>query len=171
MEPRVAGSKRTDLPFAADSGRSVGWREKKTAEAIQEEISRELTSLLEVIFIGLRKSDRFDLEAVEMSVRAAAHQMGAKILEELLRAPESFQRQRPCGCGQTACFHQMRPREILTAGGSLRIRRPSYLCPSWPHEQSPRDVESAVVGTGISPGGRRMPALVGRDSSIAPWRE
>jgi hypothetical protein len=27
---------------------------------------------LEVIFIGLRKSDRFDLEAVEMSVRASS---------------------------------------------------------------------------------------------------
>jgi hypothetical protein len=76
--------------------------EKKNAEAIQEEISRELSSLLGVIFAGLRQSGRFDLEAIEMRIRAAAHHMGAKVLQELLQAPESFERERPCGCGQKA---------------------------------------------------------------------
>jgi hypothetical protein len=126
---------------------------------------------LEVIFIGLRKSDRFDLEAVEMSVRAAAHQMGAKVLEQLLQAPASFQRQRPCGCGQTARFHQMRPREILTAVGSVRFERPYYLCPGCHQGQSPRDVELDVVDTEYSPGVRRMLALVGSNGSFAQGRE
>lgn len=73
--------------------------------------------------------------------------MGAKILEELLRAPESFQRQQPCECGQTARFYQMRPRKILTAVGSVRFERPYYLCPASHQGQSPRDVELDVVDT------------------------
>jgi hypothetical protein len=151
-----------------------GWshgEKKKTAEAIQEEISRELNSLLEVIFTGLRKGGRFDLEAMEMSVRAAAHQMGAKILQELLQTPTSFERERPCGCGQKAHFHEMRPRQILTAVGSVRFERPYYLCRSCHQGQSPRDVELDVVGTECSPGVRRMMALVGSNGSFAQGRE
>jgi hypothetical protein len=72
---------------------------------------------LGVIFAGLRQSGRFDLEAIEMRIRAAAHQMGAKVLQELLQAPERFERERPCGCGQKARFHQIRPRRLLTAVG------------------------------------------------------
>ena len=85
---------------------------------------------MEVIFAGLRHSGRWDLEAIEMRIRAAAHQMGAKVLQELLQAPESFERERPCGCGQKARFHQMRPRRLLTDVGVVRFERPYYLCPS-----------------------------------------
>ena len=124
-----------------------------------------------VIFAGLRQSGRFDLEAIEMRIRAAAHQMGAKVLQKLLQAPERFERERPCGCGQKARFHQIRPRRLLTAVGAVRFERPYYLCPSCHQGQSPRDEQLDVVDTECSPGVRRMMALVGSNGSFAQGRE
>jgi len=106
-----------------------------------------------------------------MRIRAAAHQMGAKVLQELLQAPERFERERPCGCGQKARFHQIRPRRLLTAVGAVRFERPYYLCPSCHQGQSPRDEQLDVVDTECSPGVRRMMALVGSNGSFAQGRE
>src|SRR6266566_7365205 len=144
---------------------------KKTAEAIQHEAAREIATLLEVVFTGLHKSGRFDLEAVEMAVRAAAHQLGAKMLEELVNAPADPARIVPCICGQEARFHQMRPKQVITAVGEVRIERPYYLCPHCHQGQSPRDAELDVAATEYSPGVRRMMAVVGSETSFQHGRE
>ena len=123
-----------------------------------------------MIFQGWRQSGRCDLEAIEMNIRAAAHQMGAKILQQLLQSTRSFERERPCRCGQKARFQEMRPRVILTAVGSVKFQRPYYLC-SCHQGQSPRDVELDVENTDYSPGVRRMMALVGSNGSFAQGRE
>ena len=106
-----------------------------------------------------------------MSIRAATHQMGAQILQELLQSTESFERERPCRCGQKARFQELRSRVVLTAVGSVRFQRPYYLCSSCHQGQSPRDVELDVENTDYSPGVRRMMALVGSSGSFAQGRE
>jgi len=127
--------------------------------------------LLEVVFGGLRRSGRFDLEAVEMATRAAAHQLGAKVLEELLNAPAEFAREIPCPCGRHARFHQMRPKRLLTVLGLITIQRPYYLCPDCHKGSSPRDFELDTEGTEYSPGIRRMIAVVGSETSFEQSRE
>jgi hypothetical protein len=126
--------------------------------------------LLEVVFTGLGKSGQFDLEAVEMATRAAAHQLGAKVLEQLLGAPGEFVRIVPCACGRQAHFHQMRPKRMFTALGPITIERPYYLCPHCHCGQSPRDVELDIAGTEYSPGVRRMMAVVGSEASFEHGR-
>lgn len=124
-----------------------------------------------MIFRGWRPGEAFDLEAMEMSIRAATHQMGAKILQELLQTTGSFERERPCRCGQKAHFQEIRSRGVLTAVGSVRLQRPYYLCSFCHQGQSPRDVELDVENTDYSPGVRRMMALVGSSGSFAQGRE
>jgi hypothetical protein len=124
-----------------------------------------------VIFGGRRKSGRFDLEAIEMATRAAAHQLGAKILEQLLSAPAEFARQIDCPCGQHARFHQMRTKQLVTALGPIQVERPYYLCPGCHKGQSPRDVELDVEGTEYSPGIRRLMAAVGSETSFEHGRQ
>jgi hypothetical protein len=123
-----------------------------------------------VVFGGLRSSGHFDLEAVEMAIRAAAHQLGAKMLEQLLSAPAEFVLEIDCSCGQRARFHQMRPRHLVTVLGAITIERPYYLCPGCHKGQSPRDVELDTRGTEYSPGVRRMMATVGSESSFEHGR-
>jgi hypothetical protein len=77
-EPRATGSERTDLSPTTGACRSLAGRGKKTAAAIQEQISQELTSPLQVILTGWCQPGRWDLEAMEMRIRTAAHLMGAK---------------------------------------------------------------------------------------------
>jgi hypothetical protein len=122
--------------------------------------------LLNVVFTGLRKNGHFDLEAVEMATRAAAHQLGAKMLEQLLKAPAVFAHEVPCPCGGRARYHQMRPKHLVTALGRIGIERPYYLCPDCHKGQCPLDVELDTESTGFSPGVRRMIAMVGSETSF-----
>jgi hypothetical protein len=126
---------------------------------------------LDVIFTGLRKSGRFDLEATEAAIRSAAHHLGATVLERLLSAPGEFARDVPCPCGHRARFHEMRSKQLSTVVGQVTIQRPYYLCGHCHQGQIPRDGELDVWGTEYSPGVRRMMALVGSDTSFDRGRE
>lgn len=106
-----------------------------------------------------------------MVTRAATHQLGAKMLEQLLSAPTEFERTVPCPCGQQACFHEIRPKHLITALGPITIQRPYYVCPHCHQGQSPRDAELDVQGTEYSPGVRRMMAVVGSDNSFEHGRQ
>jgi hypothetical protein len=78
--------------------------QKKTTDAIQQEVAREVEQLLRTILTGLRKTGQLDLEAIEMSVRSAMHQAGAIAFSELLQFP----------------VPEKRPPVCLWAGGILR---------------------------------------------------
>ena len=142
---------------------------KKTAEIIHHETQREVAALLEVVFGDLLRSVRFDLEAIEMATRAAAHQLGATVLQRLLSTPATFDRVIACACGGQAVFQQIRPKQLLTALGPITMNRPYYLCRKCHQGRSPRDAE--LEGTEYSPGVRRMMATVGSDSSFQHGRE
>ncbi len=81
-----------------------------------------------------------------MATCAALHRTGVAVLEELLGVWGAYPRQVPCGCGQPAQFHEMRPKHLLTVLGRVETERPYYLCPHCHQGQSPRDRELDVVG-------------------------
>lgn len=106
-----------------------------------------------------------------MAARSAMHRAGALIIEQLLNAGARAEPEIACGCGQQARFHQMRPKQILTALGRIEIQRAYYVCSSCHQGQSPRDRELDVEGTQYSPAVRRMMALVGSESSFEQGRQ
>jgi hypothetical protein len=71
-----------------------------------------------------------DLEAVEMALRLALQQVGASALGALLRYPEPDQdhRQLACPCGRTAQYVGLRAKTLVTAQGTVKLRRAYYLC-------------------------------------------
>ncbi len=92
MEPRTDRGQRENLPLAPRRRRrrTTGVSQtagKKTAAAIQHEVAQAVEQLLAVIFAARRKNQRWDLEAPETATRAALHQAGAKLLEQLLEVP------------------------------------------------------------------------------------
>ena len=126
---------------------------------------------MQIVFGGLRKTGRLDLEAIEMATRAAMHRAGAAILAELFERRSAVAHEVPCPCGEAALYRELRPKQILTVLGPLEVWRPYYLCPHCHAGQSPQDVELDVEATGCSPGVRRMMALVGSQSSFAQGRQ
>src|SRR5437016_9604970 len=152
--PRKAGRRHSD---------AAG---KKTAETIRQEVEREVSALLRLVFEEQRKTGRLDLEAVEMAMRAAMHRAGASALTQLLRGnpPGPDEREVPCLCGHKARYREMRERRVLTAVGETELLRAWYLCPNCHNGQCPADAALDMEKTDLSPGVRRMLALVGSEA-------
>ena len=106
-----------------------------------------------------------------MATRSAMHRAGASVIEQLLNADAPTEPEMACGCGRQARFHQMRPKQILTALGQIRIERAYYTCNHCHQGQSPRDRELDVEGTEYSPAVRRMMAIVGSENSFEQGRQ
>ena len=108
-----------------------------------------------------------------MAIRSALHQAGAAALGELLQydPPEPEQRTRSCPCGHTADYRGLQAKTILTAVGSAELLRPYFLCAHCHQGQFPADVELDVENTELSPGVRRMLAVVGHDAPFDHGRE
>jgi hypothetical protein len=101
-----------------------------------------------------------------MAMRAAVHRAGAASLSRLLRCdpPGPNEREIPCPCGQKARYREMRSRHVLTAVGGIELVRPWYLCPHCHNGQSPADTALDIGNGDLSPGVRRMLALVGSEA-------
>jgi hypothetical protein len=96
-------------------------------------------------------------------MRAAMHRAGSKALAQLLQfeAPDAGHRTIPCSCGHSARFKELRRKIILSVVGPVQIRRPYYFCARCCQGQCPVDAELGVAGLEVSPGVRRMQAVVG----------
>ncbi|HKN22463.1 MAG TPA: ISKra4 family transposase [Terracidiphilus sp.] len=124
------------------------------------------------MFEDQRKTGRLDLEAVEMAMRAAMHRAGASALSQLLRGdpPGPDEREVPCPCGHKARYREMRARRVLTAVGEVELLRAWYLCPHCHNGQCPADAALDIEKTDLSPGVRRMLALVGAEAPFDQGR-
>jgi hypothetical protein len=101
-----------------------------------------------------------------MAFRTAMHQAGAAALGRLLQfaEPAAERRAIACPCGSRALYRGLRSKPVLTAVGSVKVSRPYYLCERCHAGQFPVDVELDIENTEVSPGVRRMGALVGQES-------
>jgi len=126
-----------------------------------------------VIFQERRKNGRLDLEALEMAMRSAMHQVGAVALGQLLQCapPGPDQRRLACPCGQSAHYREMRSRRILTAVGEVELARPYFLCSHCHRGQFPFDVALDVANQDLTPGVRRMLAVVGAEAPFDHGRQ
>src|SRR2546429_170311 len=104
-----------------------------------------------------------DLEASEMAIRTAMHQMGGVLLEKLLNSDGGGYRgaHLDCSQGHAAEFVGYRDKEILTVVSSVEARRAYYHCQECQSGFAPKDKELDVVGSSFSPGVRRMMARAG----------
>jgi hypothetical protein len=129
--------------------------------------------LLHVLFRGRRATGGLDLEASEMLMRSAMHRAGAAGITALLRfpAPPAGQRTIPCACGHQARYQELRSKPVLTAVGQVEVARPYYLCPHCHAGQFPADVELDIEDTELSPGVRRMQAVVGQEAPFDHGRQ
>jgi hypothetical protein len=108
-----------------------------------------------------------------MAVRSAVHQAGAAALTQLLHfeAPAADQRILACACGDQAHYQELRTKPVLSVVGPVEVSRPYYLCSRCHSGQFPIDVELDVENTEVSPGVRRMQAVVGHEAAFDHGRQ
>jgi len=116
-----------------------------------------------------RRLGHLDLEASEMAIRGAMHQMGGVLLEKLLNSDGKGYRgaHLDCGHGHTAEFVGYRGKQILTVLSAVDVQRAYYHCPGCQSGLVPKDQELDVVGSSLSPGVRRMIGRVGAKEPFA----
>jgi hypothetical protein len=85
--------------------------------------------------------------------------------------PPAGQRPLPCPCGHQASYRELRAKSVLTAVGKVEVSRPYYLCTHCHNGQFPADVEMDIENTQVSPGVRRMQALVGQEAPFDHGRQ
>jgi len=107
---------------------------------------------------------------MEFYVRSAMLQAGAKVVEHVLRGVGRGRRAEPLVCGDNHLPCRMeslglREKTIQTILGVVRFKRSAYRCPVCGATRYPGDESLDVVGTGFSPGARRMMAHAGSEMS------
>jgi hypothetical protein len=123
----------------------------------------------------LREGERWgalDLEATEMALRTAMHEVGGRLLEQLLNADSGGYRgaHLPCGHGHQAAFVEYRRKEVLTVLAPVQVQRAYYHCGPCAAGVIPKDQALDIVGTTFSPGVRRMLGRVGGQEAFAAGR-
>ena len=107
-----------------------------------------------------------------MALRAAMHQLGGRVLEQLLNADGGGYRgaRIPCGHGHHAEFVDHRRKQVLTVLAPVAVQRAYYHCAPCAGGVVPKDQELDIVGTTFSPGVRRMLGRVGGQEAFAAGR-
>lgn len=139
---------------------------KKTAQAIFEEIGKEIEALIEVAFRDRHRQGSFDLEALEIAVRDLSHRCGATVLEYLLQHEDGAGRSARCSCGGTFGEHRRQEKTVRTVLGPIRLERRRQRCLRCGDWRVPEDEVLDVVRTGFSPGLRRMMA---KTAAVVPF--
>ena len=105
----------------------------------------------------------FDLEAFEMSIRSSMHSVGSKLLEALLNADGGGHCGAviPCEKSHEAAFVDYREKKVLTVLGEVTVKRAYYHDKECHSGFCPKDDSLDIVGTGYSPGVRRLMSKVG----------
>ena len=94
-------------------------------------------------------------------------------MSELLQfaTPTAEKRSVPCSCGHSAHYQELRSKAVLTAVGRTVVSRPYYLCAHCHVGQFPADVELDIDNLELSPGVRRMLAVVGQAAPFEQGRQ
>jgi hypothetical protein len=112
---------------------------------------------------------RLDMEATEMSIRAAMHGVGGVMLEKLLDFDHGYCGSHvDCGKGHQAPLVDYRSKRVQTVLATIQVRRAYYRCGVCQAGVIPKDRELDIVATSFSPGVRR---LMGRVGGKEPFRE
>ena len=104
-----------------------------------------------------------DLEASEMAIRAAMHQLGGVLLEKLVNSDGGGHQGAHIDCsqGHQAEFVDYRRKKIITVLAPVDVVRAYYHCATCHSGMIPKDGELDIAGTSLSPGVRRMVGHVG----------
>lgn len=121
-----------------------------------------------------QSASSWDLEAAEMAIRASLHEVGGRLLQQLLNSDGGGYKgaRVACGAGHEASFIDYRSKEVTTVLARITIKRAYYhIAPGCAAGVLPKDQELDIVGTSFSPGARRLMGRVGGKESFNEGRQ
>ena len=142
------------------------------AQEVLEEAHKEIPRLLHLIFQDKETQGHGDLEASELSIRHAMHQLGGVLMEKRINADQGDHRgaRIACGAGHEAECRADRPKHVTTVFSEMGINRAYDDCSSCHRGILPKDTDWDMEHTSFSPGVRRMMARGGANESFEDGR-
>jgi len=136
-------------------------------------MAQEVDGIVGRVFGDVRHGGHLDLEASEMAIRSSVHRLGGSLLEKLLNADSGGYRGRRIGCGDghRAEFVGYRNKRLVTVLSPVEVQRAYYYCETCREGWVPKDADLDIVGTGLSPGVRRMMGQVGGKEAFDDGRK
>jgi hypothetical protein len=130
-------------------------RKRGLQTALQNEIVREIETLL-----GTQSIADLDFEAVEMAARRQSLRLAARALEQRLNTDTSDHvgPQLPCPCGGSAQYHGRHEKTFESVLGPLHLQRAYYHCEQCESGFCPRDRALGLESFSLTPGVLRMTA-------------
>jgi Uncharacterised protein family (UPF0236) len=130
-------------------------RKRGLQTALQNEIVREIETLL-----GTQSIADLDFEAVEMAARHQSLRLAARALEQRLNTDTSdpVGPQLPCPCGGSAQYHGRHEKSFESVLGPLHLQRAYYHCEQCESGFCPRDRALGLESFSLTPGVLRMTA-------------
>lgn len=116
----------------------------------------------------IAEASRPDMEAWELAVLEASLTAGAKVLGTMLGRIGSGRREHPvlCTCGGRMHSVGLRTKQVTTMLGKVPYARSLFVCPQCDATRVPGDELLDIVGTGFSPGTRRLMTRAGSRASF-----
>jgi hypothetical protein len=135
-------------------------------------VAGELDRVVVRVLHEAERRGHMDLEATELALRAAMHEVGGRLLEQLLNADGGGYRGAhvPCGQGHQAAFVDYRRKAIRTVLAPVQVQRAYYHCADCAKGVIPKDQALDIVGTAFSPGVRRLMGRVGSQEAFDAGR-
>src|SRR5437870_9983133 len=132
-----------------------GGRKRGLQSDLQNEIAREIETLL-----GNQSIADLDFEAIEMAARRQSLRLAARALEQRLNADISdyVGPELPCPCGSVARYHGRHGKTFESVLGPLHLKRAYYDCGRCHHGFCPRDRALKLESFSLTPGVLRMTA-------------
>jgi hypothetical protein len=142
------------------------------AQEVLEEAHKEIPRLLHLIFQDKETQGHGDLEASELSIRHAMHQLGGVLMEKRINADQGDHRgaRIAWGAGHEAECRADRPKHVTTVFSEMGINRAYDDCSSCHRGILPKDTDWDMEHTSFSPGVRRMMARGGANESFEDGR-
>lgn len=119
------------------------------------------------------RASGLDLEALEGAVRRAVLNVGAGLVEDLLRGVGVGRRGEATRCACGAVMHSLgvRTKRVLTLLGEVSFERSAFQCARCGKTRFPGDEELDIAGTSHSSGIRRQVARLGAKESFGAVAE
>jgi len=131
-------------------------------ESFVAEMVQQMTLIAQQVSTWVTTEPR-TLAEIEKQTLAMVKDLGNALVTGLvnLTVPAYPDATTPCSCGHTARYERLRPTHVDTLVGTVRLRRPYYLCDHCHHGQAPFDHQMGFCPGGLSAGLDEALALLG----------
>ena len=135
----------------------------RTAKETMAQVANMMSDL---VIESVASTEEVRLGSIESGLRELLQEVGRQAVEQVLAKSDSVEPEIACPCGQKASYRCRRGGMVITVFGRVPYKRSYYLCETCKRGAKPLDSRLQIEPGEMSPGLKRMLALLGIQTSF-----